>query len=225
MRSVPASLALREQCINLRLTERLSLRGIAERTGAAKGTLSGWLKPYPLSDEEKAAHTSAARQRDLACGKVWGHQPKPRPPRVASFSSEDWDGLPTADKGFVSELAVMTRLSKLRVTIFRPASDCSRCDMIAMLDDGATVKIQVKTVRYAKSGIGMPFIFFQKSNGRGVVSSYRKCDFDILVGYDPRCDVAYVLTWANIKNNATGVSVKSEYAEAWSSLDEFKSRP
>ena len=44
---------LSQEAIRLRVEGRLSLREIAEVTGAAKGSLSGWLKPYPLTEEER----------------------------------------------------------------------------------------------------------------------------------------------------------------------------
>ena len=40
---------LAQEAIRLRVEERLSLREIAEMTSASKGSLSVWLKPYPLT--------------------------------------------------------------------------------------------------------------------------------------------------------------------------------
>lgn len=44
---------VKAECIRLRVQERQSLREIAKATGVAKGTLSAWLKPHPLSKDER----------------------------------------------------------------------------------------------------------------------------------------------------------------------------
>ena len=49
---VAAKTELKAACIRLRVEERMSLREIAEYTGASKGSLSAWLKPYPLTKDE-----------------------------------------------------------------------------------------------------------------------------------------------------------------------------
>ena len=43
---------LRDSCIQLRVRERLSYGEISKLTGASKGSLSFWLKDYPLTKEE-----------------------------------------------------------------------------------------------------------------------------------------------------------------------------
>lgn len=43
---------LREQAINLRITEELSYGEIRKRLGVPKSTLSYWLREFPLSEEK-----------------------------------------------------------------------------------------------------------------------------------------------------------------------------
>ena len=49
---------LKAEAIRLRVEERHSLREIESLTGAARGSLSLWLKPYPLTEEEKRERRS-----------------------------------------------------------------------------------------------------------------------------------------------------------------------
>lgn len=53
---------LKAEAVRLRLEKRLSLREIETITGAARGSLSLWLKPDPLSDEEKRDRTKLAKR-------------------------------------------------------------------------------------------------------------------------------------------------------------------
>ncbi|HEX8847443.1 MAG TPA: hypothetical protein VF791_22555 [Pyrinomonadaceae bacterium] len=53
---------LKAEAIRLRVEQRMSLREIAAITGAAKGSLSLWLQPYPLTDDEKRARSKAAKR-------------------------------------------------------------------------------------------------------------------------------------------------------------------
>lgn len=46
---------LKEECIRLRVEQRLSLNEISRATGAPKGTLSAWLRLHPLSPSEVQA--------------------------------------------------------------------------------------------------------------------------------------------------------------------------
>jgi transcriptional regulator with XRE-family HTH domain len=46
--------------IQLRVNKQLSLREIHQQTGVSKGTLSNWLKPYPLPEEIRKAKQAIA---------------------------------------------------------------------------------------------------------------------------------------------------------------------
>ena len=53
---------LKAEAIHLRVEKRHSLREIGTITGAARGSLSALLKPYPLTDEEKKARSKLAKR-------------------------------------------------------------------------------------------------------------------------------------------------------------------
>ncbi len=53
---------LKAKAIRLRIEDRLSLREIATITGAAKSSLSLWLKPHPLTEEEKKSRAKLAKR-------------------------------------------------------------------------------------------------------------------------------------------------------------------
>ena len=54
---------LKEECIRLRVEQRLSLNEISRATGAPKGTLSAWLRLHPLSPSEVRAKKDKGRLR------------------------------------------------------------------------------------------------------------------------------------------------------------------
>ncbi len=65
-----ANKELAQEAIRLRVEQRLSLREIAAQTGAAKGSLSAWLKPYPLTAEERRLRQraqAASEDREPLC--------------------------------------------------------------------------------------------------------------------------------------------------------------
>ena len=60
----------KEQAILLRTNERLSLKKIAEILKVSKGTLSVWLKEYPLSNEEIWERMSNNGKKDMNLAKL-----------------------------------------------------------------------------------------------------------------------------------------------------------
>lgn len=60
----------REQAILLRTKERFSLKKIAEILKVSKGTVSLWLKEYPLNDEEILERMSSNGKKDINLAKL-----------------------------------------------------------------------------------------------------------------------------------------------------------
>jgi hypothetical protein len=54
---------VKKEVIRLRVEEFLSLREIHEKMGVAKGTLSYWLKPYPLPSDIRQAKQAVAYEK------------------------------------------------------------------------------------------------------------------------------------------------------------------
>ena len=67
---------LKEKAILLRTQERLSLKKIAEILRVSKGTLSVWLKDFPLSDEEILERMSSNGKNDINLEKLAGMRKK-----------------------------------------------------------------------------------------------------------------------------------------------------
>ena len=67
---------LKEKAILLRTQERLSLKKIAEILRVSKGTLSVWLKDFPLSDEEILERMSSNGKKDINLEKLVGMRKK-----------------------------------------------------------------------------------------------------------------------------------------------------
>ncbi len=55
--------SVKAKVIQLRVKKHLSLREIHQQTGVPKGTLSNWLKPYPLPEEIGEAKQAVADEK------------------------------------------------------------------------------------------------------------------------------------------------------------------
>src|SRR5215210_4368065 len=94
---------LKAEAIRLRVEERLSLREIAAITGAAKGSLSLWLKPHRLTEEERKARSKTAK-RYIAPKKDHGEESRHNKTVV-------WQSLSNQRKGRIAEAAILFRLA------------------------------------------------------------------------------------------------------------------
>lgn len=201
---------LKSQCINLRVIERLPLREIHKRTGAPKGTLSYWLQPFPLSQEERKHHQYSNR--------------KPLPKRTDRGEESKFHKLaPLASltkpqKARLAEIAVLYRLCALDVDVFKSSFDGSKFDFVVHVRKTDKIhKIQVKAVREPK-GHGLPVIPLHCSDGRKSSRRYKSGEFDFIVGYDFFTDIAYVFSWDEIAALGSCVTIRPEAAERWSKL-------
>lgn len=61
---------VKERAILLRTKERLSLKKIAEILKVSKGTVSLWLREYPLNDEEVLERMSSNGKKDINLAKL-----------------------------------------------------------------------------------------------------------------------------------------------------------
>jgi len=130
---------LRAECVRLRVEERRSLREIHDLTGAAKGSLSLWLKEYPLTASELRSRQATN---------------KPKPSRVISPSKYYLmaGGLTSEHKGRIAEAAVLFRLVVLGYTPLRSVFEGSRSDWLIELEDARVVRLQVKWAARHRQG-------------------------------------------------------------------------
>lgn len=204
MRGVPDP-ELRAKCVKLRVDGRMSLREIHEATGAPNGSLSTWLREYPLTEAEKKA-----RRRF------------PVPPKKDRGTESFLHQLASAPlskpaKAQVAEAAVLLRLSLLSVRVFGSPFDGDKTDWVA-IPPGATYPIKIQ-VKWAQSGKhGLPFVSVRCAKGRSNTGRYQDGDLDFLVGYDLFSDRAYVWSWGEVKGVASALSTCPEAEERWDKI-------
>lgn len=79
-----AKTELRSKAIQLRIEQRLSLRAIQKQLPVSKGTLSLWLKDFPLTDDEMRSRMSASGKKHR--GQKHGHRTSPPGGKVVASS-------------------------------------------------------------------------------------------------------------------------------------------
>jgi hypothetical protein len=155
---------LQAEAIRLRIEERLSLREIHERIGVPKGSLSAWLKPYPLTWQEKLAKNRAGRPRGRR--KARGEESKHHQ-AVAN------DLLTKHDRARIAEAAVLFRLALHRFKVLRSVFDGHKADWVVETEDGHIYKIQVKCASGGQRGLPLVRLLCNTA-GRGTMKrTYR----------------------------------------------------
>ena len=200
---------LQAECIRLRVEDRCSYREIARRTGASKGSLSSWLKPYPLTKAEQqlglqrdTPDTSKHRGRES-----WIHK---------AIRKNDLNKMQVAK---ISETAVLLRLLIQGFNPFGSVFDGDKTDwLVEVPSTGQAHKIQVKTAVAPRKGHGLPVVSLRFGQGRRTGGRYQEGDFDFLVGYDLLTDICYVWSWGELTQLKTGVTICPDAQENWDKL-------
>lgn len=196
--------ALHGEAVRLRVEERKSLNEIHAITGLSKGSLSAWLRPYPLTPEEKEArHT----------GKVCPSRRENRGEMSELCKMAENREFSTSEKGAIAENAVRLRLMINGFEIYEPIA---KVDFIVLnpLTDRVS-KIQVKWAAPQKEGL--PIMRIMCSNGRGKSRLYQRGEFDFLVGYNLYSDTAYVFSYDEVEGMRS-ISVREDAKERWDKL-------
>jgi len=200
---------LSQEAIRLRVEERLSLREIAAQTGAAKGSLSGWLKPYPLTVEERRLRQKTAR-RYISPRKYRGEASK-------FFEAVAGREMSRSEKGKIAEAAVAFRLAVYGFTIYGSMFDGDKADWVVEVPETKKIyKIQVRWARAHQDGL--PYINLMCSVGHSIQQRYADGDFDFIVGYDFYSDTAFVYSAAEVALLKATVSMNWDHAERWDKL-------
>jgi hypothetical protein len=195
---------LREECVRLRVSQRLSIRDIQRITGASRGSISLWLRPYPLSEDE------VDRRRI----------PPPRRLRKDRGSpSELYNVASTYDhsssrRGKIAEAAVMLRLLVRGYDVYGSQFDGDTFDWVVSTPSGSLVKLQVKNVSEAAEH-GLPMVSLRRKQ---CSERYQKGSFDFLVGFDLFTDTCYVWSYEETEHLATTVTIAEHAAERWDKL-------
>ena len=213
----------RTEAIRLRIEEHLSLGEIEARLGASKASLSVWLRPHPLTAEERAARRVRNHRGGVIAYRHAAAEPSP------FFLAVRERTLTNKDKGRIAEAAVLFRLALHGFDLYRALFEGDKADFVVALPgvgvgqgeaspaDATPVPWLARVqVRWATRAVfGRPVINLRCANG---ARRYEPGDFDFLVGYDLFTDTAYVYAASEVAHLRAGVSVSDAAAERWDKL-------
>jgi PD-(D/E)XK endonuclease len=201
---------LKAEAIRLRVEERLSLREIAIVTGAAKGSLSLWLKPHRLTEEERKARSKTAK-RYVAPKKDHGEESRHNKTVI-------WQSLSNQRKGRIAEAAILFRLALHGFDIYTSVFDGDKADCLVRVPESEEIfKLQVRCV-HSPSKHGLPVVRLKCAEGHNQRRRYKQGEFDFIVGYYLFNDTAYVFSADEVKHHKTYVTISEKYAERWDKL-------
>ena len=137
---------MKQEAIRLRVEERLSFGELLETTGASRSSLSTWLKPYPLTAEERLTRQKAAK-RYVAPRKDRGEISK-------FYQAVEGQELSRHRKGKIAEAAVLLRLTLQDFTVYASPFDGDKADWVVQVPEtGKIHKIQVRWARVGSHGL------------------------------------------------------------------------
>lgn len=193
------------ECRRLREEERLSIGEIQSRLKLSRATISALIRGMPLTKEELKSKRGVPYNKGER--KTIGQ-------RSRFFDQIEKNNLSPMQKANTAEAAVLFRLCVYGFKVFGSPFDCDREDWLVLIPTTNRVwKIQVKVVQYGLHGL--PRITLQGNHGH---KRYQETDFDFIVGYDMRTDVAYVFSFGETKGNKSSVAISDASAEAWDKL-------
>jgi len=202
----------RQEALRLRTEEHLGLKDIAAHLGVSKGTVSRWLRDYPLPREEvlerqrkNARRVAKGRRKPRGGEKHWITQAT----QGRTYS--------TNEKAMIAEAAVMHRATVHQLRIYGSPFDGDKVDWVARVPETGTMwKVQVKLVKEHRHGLPVVSL---RCRGASGLRTYLPGEFDLLVGYDLRTDTAYVWTWDEVAHLKACVTTCPEAEERW---DKFR---
>lgn len=196
---------LKVEAIRLRVEERKSLKEIESQIGVSRGSLSPWLKEYPLTNLElgKRKHS---RRGPLARTESLRGQPAPS----WSFAKK----LTRHQKAHLAEAAIQFRLILHGFRVFRSVVDGDRIDFL-VLEDHRVIRLQVKCVK--SNANSLPGIELRRTRGHDDRIRYTREEVDFFVGYWAYNDTAYVYAFSEL-NQQTNKTVSVDGMEKWNKL-------
>jgi len=205
--------SVKARVIQLRVEKHLSLREIHERTGVPKGTLSNWLKPYPLPEDVRQAKQAVGYEklRDY----IQSERKRIRPTESKFHKALGDQQLTHYQRGSIAEAAVLFRLALHGFRVYGALFDGGSADWLVESFNGKRLKLQVKSARI--DGRGMPIIPLRCSDGRTKQRCYREGEFDFIVGYCLFSDTAYVLTFEEVRGKSWHTPQEQD-EERWDKL-------
>jgi hypothetical protein len=198
---------LKAEAIRLRVEERLSYDEILARVPVARGSLSGWLRPYPLTGDE----TAERRRRNVPAS--------PRRDRgEESAISKLVRGLEVSQtnvwKGRVAEAAVLLRVVLHGFEPMRAVFEGDSVDWFVRTAPSRIVRLQVRWAGQHRHGL--PCIELRRKGKSR--HKYGANVIDYFVGYNFFTDTAYVFSWDEVKTKSYAITVHPDAAERWDKL-------
>lgn len=205
--------SVKAKVIQLRVKQHRSLREIHQQTGVPKGTLSNWLKPYPLPKDIREAKQAVAYEKLQNYIKTVRKRQRPIESKYHKALGDR--ELTPYQRGAISEAAVLFRLSLYGFKVYGSLFDGGTADWLVESPTGKRLKIQVKSAYIDRRG--MPFIQLRCSDGRTKFRCYREGEFDFIVGYCLFSDTAYVLSFEEVRGKTCHVP-QDQDEERWDKL-------
>lgn len=209
---------LKEECIRLRVEERLSLSEIQKVASVSQGTLSVWLRPYPLTELELSERAKQTGKTTVPWNK------KERGTESWISRAMDRSALSSRAIGSLAECAVMTRALAHGIEVYKSVFDCAMVDVVFHTPSNKLWKIQVKTARL-KNTSSQPIVGVTHAarvqGGTGKVQPrkrYEAHEFDFIVGYDLYTDICYVWSFEETKHHKFAITISSDAAERWDKI-------
>ena len=207
MRGTKISDTSKEECIRLRIQERLSYAEIYKKTGVAKGSLSIILKNYPLTEKEK-------KEKMDGSGRKYPERNK----RLKYYQMTKNSNLSRQDKAKIAEAAILFRLCLMKYIVYGSPFDGDKADWLIERQDspGKTKRIQVRWVKQGTTGLPIISLLCME---HGEQKRFQKGDFDFIIGYCLYTDTAYIYSFQETKHLKTSVTISKESSEAWTKIN------
>ena len=200
---------LTQEVVRLRVENRMSHREIAAETGASRSSVSTWLRPYPLTEDELSLRRSTAKR--------YTPPKKDRGEASKFYLAVNAAELTRQEKAKIAEAAVAFRLVLHGFAVFASPFDGDKADWIVQVPN--TRKIHKIQVRWARAGLnGLPYIGLKSTIGHNVQQRYGENDFDFIIAYDLFSDTAFVYSSQEVSSLKATVSINWECAERWDKL-------
>lgn len=184
---------------------------IGKALGVPKRTVAYWYRGQPLPSDVLRRKLQDAQARRINTGK------KSRGVESKFHALVNERDLDKGTKGRIAEAAVLFRLALHGFFPAKPVFDGAKSDWLVEVPGKGIRKIQVRWAS-ARGDYGLPNISLLCSKGHSGTRRYRTEEFDFLVGYDLYTDTAYVFSEAEVRDNQSVVTIRSDAAERWDKL-------
>lgn len=202
---------LKEEAIRLRVDGRKSLKEIQAELGVSMGSLSPWLKPYPLTQEEIDSRNLGKNQSRTGTSLKRTLELRGEPSKFWLASRS----LTPHQMAHLGEAAIQLRLVLHGFRSFKSSFEGDRVDFIILVES-RVIRVQVKCV-VSGNAQGVPSIPLRRVLGHSKMVRYTSEEIDFIVGYWVYSDTAYVYSLSEL-GQGTSKSISVDGTERWDKL-------